>query len=95
MGSTKTENESNTLSGSVISVDWLSVFICTRLCTVFRQKNSWKCDSQELFERKLVVYFVLIIQGKGSSWKRFDPEIYFDTIAYGNVTRLGFFSSHT
>ena len=23
------------------------------------KKNNWKCDSKELFERKLVVYFVL------------------------------------
>ena len=23
------------------------------------KKDNWKCDSQELFERKLVVYFVL------------------------------------
>ena len=28
-------------------------------CIVFRQKNNWKCDSEELLERKLVVYFVL------------------------------------
>ena len=27
MGSTKTKNESNTISGSVISVVWLSVFL--------------------------------------------------------------------
>ena len=36
MGSTKTERESNTLSGPVISVVWLFVFTCTQLCTVFR-----------------------------------------------------------
>ena len=47
MGSTKTENESNTLSGSVINSAQSS-----------GEKN-WKCDSQELFDRKLVVYFVL------------------------------------
>ena len=64
MGSTKTENESNTLSGSVINSAQSS-----------GKKNNWKCDSQELFERKLVVYLCFIIQGKGSSWKRFDPEI--------------------
>ena len=48
MGSTKTENESNTLSGSVINYAQSS-----------GKKNNWKCESQELFERKLVVYFVL------------------------------------
>ena len=31
-----------------------------------------------------------IIQGKGSSWKRFDPEI-----CFGNLTRLSFLSSRT
>ena len=31
-----------------------------------------------------------IFQGEGSSWKRFDPEIYF-----GNLTRLSFLSSRT
>ena len=38
MGSTKTENESNTLSGSVINSAQPS-----------GKKNNWKCDSQELF----------------------------------------------
>ena len=36
-----------------------------------------------------------IIQGKGFSWKGFDPEIYFVVIAYGNLTRLSFLSSRT
>ena len=36
-----------------------------------------------------------IIQAKGSSWKRLDPEIYFVAIAFGNMTRLSFFSSLT
>ena len=31
-----------------------------------------------------------VIQGNGSSWKRFDPEIYF-----GNLTQLSFLSSRT
>ena len=41
-------NESNTLPGSVINSAQSS-----------GKKNNWKCNSQELFERKLVVYFVL------------------------------------
>ena len=45
MGSTKTENESNTLRGSVINSAQSS-----------GKKNYWKSDSQELFERKLVYY---------------------------------------
>ena len=36
-----------------------------------------------------------IIQEKGSSWKGFDPEIYFVAIAYGNWTRLDFLLSRT
>ena len=49
MGSTKTENESNTLRGPVINSAQSSG----------KKKKNWKCDSQGLFERKLVVYFVL------------------------------------
>ena len=41
-------NESNTLRRSVINSAQSS-----------GKKNNWKCNSQELFERKLVVYFVL------------------------------------
>ena len=48
MGSTKTENESNTLRGSVINSAQSA-----------GKENNWKCDSEELFERKLVVHFVL------------------------------------
>ena len=47
-GFKKTENESNTLRESVIKSAQSS-----------GKKNNWKCDNQELFERKLVVYFVL------------------------------------
>ena len=64
MGSTKTENESNTLRGSVINSAQSS-----------GKENNWKCDSQELFERKLSCILCFINQEKGSSWKRFDPEI--------------------
>ena len=53
MGSTKTENESNTLRGSVINSAQSS-----------GKENNWKCDSQELFERKLVLYFVLHYSSK-------------------------------
>ena len=90
MGSTKTENESNTLSGSVISVVWLFVSAQSS-----GKKNNWKCDSQELFERILSSIFCFIIQGKGSSWKGFEPEFYFVAITYGNLTRLSFLSSRT
>ena len=47
-------NESNTLRGSVINSAQSS-----------GKNNNWKCDSQELFERKVVVYFVLHYSRKG------------------------------
>ena len=56
-------------------------------------KNNWKCDNQELFERKLVVYFVLDYSRKRFFRKVFDLESYF--VAYGNLTRLSFLSSRT
>ena len=67
MGSTKTENEWNTLhvSGSVINSAQSSV-----------KKNNWKCDSQDYYlKESLSSILCFIIKGKGSSWKRFDPEI--------------------
>ena len=63
MGSTKTENESNTLSGSVINSAQSS------------GKKNWKCDSKNYLKESLSFILCFIIQGKGSSWKRFDPEI--------------------
>ena len=63
-GSTKTEKESNTFSGSVSSGS-------------LQVKNNWKCDSQELFERKLIDYFVLHYSRKGFFRKGFEPEINF------------------
>ena len=83
MGSTKTENELNTLSGSVISVD-IILFVL----------NSAQSSGENYLKESLSILCV-IIQGKGSSWKRFDPEIYVVAIAYGNMTRLSFFSSRT
>ena len=59
MGSTKTEKESNTSSGSVISVVWQSS----------GKKNTWKCDSQEFLKESLSTILCFIIQGKVSSGK--------------------------
>ena len=39
------------------------------------QKNNWKCDSLELFERELVVYFVLHYSRNRFFRKGFDPEL--------------------
>ena len=59
MGSTKTEKESNTLSGSVISFVWLFVLFVLNSAQSSGEKKKLQCDSQELFERNLVVYFLL------------------------------------
>ena len=92
MGLTKAEKESNTLSGSVISVVWLFVFLYSTLHSL-RVKNNWKCDSQELFKRSLSSILCFIIPGKGSSWIGYDTEIYCVAIEYGNLIRLSFLSS--
>ena len=57
MGSTKTENESNTLSGSVIN----------------SAQSSGNVTAKNYLKESLSS--ILLIQGNGSSWKRFDPEI--------------------
>ena len=50
-------------------------------------KKNWKCDSQELFERKLVDYFVHHSSRKRFFRKGFEPEV------HGNLTRLSFLPS--
>ena len=45
-------------------------------------KKNWKCDSQELFERKLVDYFVQDYSRRRFLRKGFEPEV------HGNLTRL-------
>ena len=73
---------------------WVSV--CTQLCTVFRRKKIiGNVTAKNYLKESLSSILRFIIQGKGSSWKRFDPEIYFVAIAYGNLTRLSFLSSRT
>ena len=49
------------------------------------KKNYWKCDSQELFERKLVDYIVHHYSRKRFFRKGFEPEV------HGNLTRSTFF----
>ena len=93
MGSTKTEKESNILSGSVISVVWLFVlFVLNSAQSSGKKKKMWQ---PRIVWMKSCQFFFFIIQGKGSSWKGFDPEIYFVAIAYGNLTRLSFLSWRT
>ena len=70
MGSTKTENESNTLSGSVINSAQPS-----------GKKIIGNVTAKKYLKESLSSILCFIIQGKGSSRKRFDPEIYMYFVA--------------
>ena len=72
MGSTKTENESNTLSGSVINSAQSS------------GKKKIGNVTDNYLKESLSSILCFIIQGKGSSWKRFDPEI----LVCGNIAHI-------
>ena len=67
MGSTKTENES--LSGFVINSAKSS-----------SKKIIGNVTAKNYLKESLSSILCFIIQGKGSSWKRFFPEIYFVAI---------------
>ena len=96
MGSTKTEKESNTLSGSVISVVWPFVlFVLNSAAQSSGKKIIEPVTAKNYLKESLSSILGFIIQRKGSSWKGFDPEINFVAIAYGNLTRLSFLSSRT
>ena len=70
MGSTKTENEWNTLSGSVIYSTQSSV-----------KKIIGNVTAKNYLKESLSSILRFIIKGKlRSSWKRFDPEILFVVI---------------
>ena len=69
MGSTKTENEWNTLSRSVINSAQSSV-----------KKIIGNVTANNFLKESLSSILCFIIQGKGSSWKQFDPEILFVVI---------------
>ena len=69
MGSTKTENESNTLRGSVINSAQSS-----------GKKIIGNVTAKNYLKESLSCILCFIIQGKGFSWERFDPEIYFFAI---------------
>ena len=57
-------NELNTLLGSVINFAQSS-----------GKKNYWNVTAKNYLKESLSCILCFIIQGKGSSWKRFDPEI--------------------
>ena len=79
MGSTKTENESNSLSGSVISVVWLIHIYLYSITLII--------VSQKLFERKLVAHLLLDNLSKGFFSKGFDAEHWWKIYLVAFLTR--------
>ena len=67
MGSTKTEKESNTLSGSVISVVWLVVLNSAQ--SSGKKKKIGNVTVKNSLKEGLSTILCFIIQGKGSSGK--------------------------
>ena len=64
MGSTKTENESNTLRGTVVNS-----------AQSLGKKITGNVTAKNYLKESLSCILCFIIQGKGSSCKLFDPEI--------------------
>ena len=54
-------------------------WICDQLCTVFSNNIIGNVTAKNYLKESLSI-LCFIIQGKGSSWKRFDPEILFVVI---------------
>ena len=84
MGSTKTENEWNTLSGSVI-----------HSARSLGKKVIGNVTAKNYLKESLSSILCFIIQGKGSSWKLFGPEIsfiatlrIFDTVEFLLLTHV-------
>ena len=55
-------------------------WICDQLCTVFSKKIIGNVTAKNYLKESLSSILCFIIQGNGSSWKRFDPEILFVVI---------------
>ena len=51
-----------------------------QLCTVFSKKIIGNVTAKNYLKESLSFILCFIIQGKGSSWKPFDPEILFVVI---------------
>ena len=83
MGSTKTEQ--------IEHLKW----ICDQLCTVFSKNIIGNVTVKNYLKESLSSILCFIIQGKGSSWKRFDPEL----LIWCNIAHIWhnwvFFSSRT
>ena len=69
-------------------------WICDQLSTVFSKNIIGNVTAKNYLKESLSSILCFIIQGKGSSWKRFDPEILFVVILRIFDT-LSFFSSRT
>ena len=71
-------------------------WICDQLCSVFRLKKIiGNVTAKNYLKESLSSILCSIIQGKGSSWKRFDPEILVCSNDCAYLTLLSFFSSRT
>ena len=92
-GFNKDRERIETLSGSVISVVWLFQYLYLHCYQV--KKIIGNMTAKNYLIESLSSIFCFIIQGKGSSWKGFEPEIYFVAITYGNLRRLSFLYSRT
>ena len=70
-------------------------WICDQLCTVVSKNIIGNVTGKNYLKESLSSILCFIIQGKGSSWKRFDPEILFVVILVilRILTRLSFLSS--
>ena len=69
-------------------------WICDQLCTVFSKKIIGNVTAKNYLKESLSSILCFIIQGRVSSWKRFDPEILFVVILRIFDT-IEFFSSRT
>ena len=72
-------------------------WICDQLCTVFSKNIIGNVTAKNYLKESLSSILCFIIQGKGSSWKRFDPEILFVVmlVILRILTRLSFLSSRS
>ena len=50
-------------------------WICDQLCTVFSKKIIGNVTGKNYLKESVSSILSFIIQGRGASWKRFDPEI--------------------
>ena len=71
----KDQSELRSFLGLVQYCARFITWICDKLCTVFSKNIIGNVTAKNYLKESLSSILCLIIQGKGSSWKRFDPEI--------------------